>query len=65
MFPDDDWILVESYNIKMFIFEVTVVYILLKYSVVPVIVTGYVWRHWRTSMNVFTISWLSIEPSPG
>jgi hypothetical protein len=25
MFPDDDWILVESYNIKMFIFEVTVV----------------------------------------
>jgi hypothetical protein len=41
-------------------------YILLKYSVVPVIFTGYVWRHWRTSTNIFTISCLSIEPpSPG
>jgi hypothetical protein len=38
--------------------------LVLKYSVVPVIFTGYVWRHWRTSTNVFTISWLSIEPPP-
>ena len=30
MFPDDDWILVESYNIKMFIFEVTVVLYFIK-----------------------------------
>jgi hypothetical protein len=32
--------------------------------VVPVIFTGYVWRNWRTSTNVFTISCLSIEPTP-
>ena len=31
---------------------------------VPVIFTGYVWRHCRTSTNVFTISCLSIEPPP-
>jgi hypothetical protein len=32
MFPDDDWILVETYNIKMFIFEVTVVlYFIVKF----------------------------------
>jgi hypothetical protein len=30
MFPDDDRILVESYNIKMFIFEVTVVLYFIK-----------------------------------
>jgi hypothetical protein len=30
MFPDDDWILVESYNIKKFIFEVTVVLYFIK-----------------------------------
>jgi hypothetical protein len=46
MFPDDDWILVESYNIKKCLFsKLPLFYMLFKYSVVPVIFTGYVWRH--------------------
>jgi hypothetical protein len=56
MFPDDDWILVESYNIKMFIFEVTVVLYFIK------ILSGS--RNFYRLRIPVTISCLSIQPPP-
>jgi hypothetical protein len=56
MFPDDDWILVESYNIKMFIFEVTVVLYFIK------ILSGSC-KFYRLRIPV-TISCLPIQTTP-